>query len=55
MKQKTLERIAKDIKQLEADIEKGINVEENQKRIESLMSRMTIEEMLQLDDYIFSI
>lgn len=54
MKQKTLKKIADKIIKLENNIYKSYQVEESQKEIEKIMSSLTMEEMFQLDDYIFT-
>ena len=53
MKEKQLQKIAKKILQLEANIEKDFEVEESQQEIERIMRKLTMEEVLQLDDLIF--
>lgn len=54
MKQKTLKKLADKIIKLENNIYKSYQVEESQKEIEKIMSSLTMEEMFQLDDYIFT-
>ena len=54
MKQKTLKKLADKIKKLENNIYKSYQVEESQKEIEKIMSSLSMEEMFQLDDYIFT-
>ena len=53
MKEKQLQKTAKKILQLEANIEKDFEVEESQQEIERIMRKLTMEEVLQLDDLIF--
>lgn len=53
MKEKQLQKIAKKILQLEANIEKDFEVEKSQQEIERIMRKLTMEEVLQLDDLIF--
>jgi hypothetical protein len=53
MKEKQLKKIAKEIKQLEANIEKAYQVEESQAKIEKLMRGLSVQDMLELDDIIF--
>lgn len=54
MKQKTLKKLADKIIKLENNIYKSYQVEESQKEIEKIMSSLSMEEMFQLDDYIFT-
>lgn len=54
MKQKTLKKLADKIIKLENNIYKSYQVEKSQKEIEKIMSSLTMEEMFQLDDYIFT-
>lgn len=53
MKEKQLQKTAKKILQLEANIEKDFEVEKSQQEIERIMRKLTMEEVLQLDDLIF--
>lgn len=53
MKEKQLQKTAKKILQLEANIEKDFEVEGSQQEIERIMRKLTMEEVLQLDDLIF--
>ncbi len=53
MKEKQLKKIAKQIKQLEANIEKAYEVEESQRKIEQLMRGLSVKDMLELDDMLF--
>lgn len=53
MKEKQLKKLAKEIKQLEANIEKSYQVEESQAKIDKIMRGLTVQEMLELDDIIF--
>ena len=53
MKEKQLKKLAKEIKQLEANIEKSYQVEESQTKIDKIMRGLTVQEMLELDDIIF--
>lgn len=53
MKEKQLKKIAKQIKQLEANIEKVYEVEESQRKIEQLMRGLSVKDMLELDDMLF--
>lgn len=53
MKEKQLQKTAKKILQLEANIEKDFEVEESQQEIERIMRKLTMEEVIQLDDLIF--
>lgn len=53
MKEKQLKKIAKQIKQLEANIEKAYEVEESQRKIEQLMRELSVKDMLELDDMLF--
>lgn len=54
MKQKTLKKLADKIMKLENNIYKAYEVEESQKEIEKIMASLSMEEMFQLDDYIFT-
>ena len=54
MKEKQLQKIADKILQLEANIEKDFEVEKSQHEIEKIMSKLSMEDMLELDDLIFS-
>lgn len=54
MKQKTLKKLADRIMKLENNIYKAYEVEESQKEIEKIMASLSMEEMIQLDDYIFT-
>lgn len=54
MKEKQLQKIADKILQLEANIEKDFEVEKSQNEIEKIMSKLSMEDMLELDDLIFS-
>lgn len=54
MKQKTLKKLADRIMKLENNIYKAYEVEESQKEIEKIMASLSMEEMFQLDDYIFT-
>lgn len=53
MKEKQLQKIANKILQLEANIDKDFEVEKSQQEIEKIMRKLSIEEVLQLDDLIF--
>lgn len=53
MKEKQLKKLAKEIKQLEANIEKSYQVEESKAKIDKIMRGLTVQEMLELDDIIF--
>lgn len=53
MKEKQLLKIANRIKQLEANIDKSYEVEESRQEIERIMSKLTMAEILLLDDLLF--
>lgn len=52
MKKKTIKKLAQQIWDLEQDLQKGINVQSAQNKIEEIMSTLSFEEVLELDDYI---
>lgn len=52
MKKKTIKKLAQQIWDLEQDLQKGINVQSAQNKIEKIMSTLSFEEVLELDDYI---
>lgn len=52
MKKKTIKKLAQQIWDLEQDLRKGINVQSAQNKIEEIMSTLSFEEVLELDDYI---
>lgn len=49
---KELRRVAKSIAALEKEISLGNNVKENQNKIQLYMSRLSLEDMLWVDEYI---
>lgn len=53
MKEKQLLKTANRIKQLEANIDKSYKVEESRQEIERIMSKLTMAEILLLDDLLF--
>lgn len=53
-KHKRIKEIAEKILTLEHEIDKDRNVESNKKKIEILMNSLSIEDMLEVDDYIFT-
>ena len=56
MKDKQKQRIkilAQKIADLESEIRLGENVQENQKKIENIVSSLSFEDMIRIDDYIF--
>lgn len=53
MKQKKLKKIAIEIAALERQCEKGIDVAINEQKITNIMSNLTLDEMIEVDDYIF--
>lgn len=53
MKQKTLKKIATEIATLERQCEKGIDVAINENKITQIMMSLTLDEMIEVDDYIF--
>ena len=52
---KKIKRIAEQILELERDLQKGKNVEENQAKLEKIANSLSIEEMIIIDDYIDTI
>lgn len=52
MKDKEIKCLSEQIVALEKEMRLGKNVKENQDKIENIMSTLSIEEMLQIDDYI---
>lgn len=50
--QKRLEKIARRILNLQLEINKGRNVEENEEEIQRLSEDLSIEDMLWIDEYI---
>lgn len=53
MKQKKLKKIATEIATLERQCEKGIDVAINEDKITQIMMSLTLDEMMEVDDYIF--
>ena len=53
MKKKTLKKIATQIAQLERQIEKGNDVAINEQKITEIMMSLSLDEMMEVDDYIF--
>lgn len=53
MKKKTLKKIATEIATLEREIQLNINVDCNEQKIIEIMSSLTLDEMIEIDDYIF--
>ena len=53
MKQKKLKKIAIEIATLERQCEKGIDVAINENKITQIMMSLTLDEMIEVDDYIF--
>ena len=49
MDKQKIKRIAKEISQLEKECEQGINISENIKRMETLMSELPFDELLELN------
>lgn len=49
---KRIKRIAQKIVNLEEELQLGKNVKENQQKIEDIMSSLSVEDMLQIDEYI---
>lgn len=49
---KRIKRIAQKIVNLEEGLQLGKNVKENQQKIEDIMSSLSVEDMLQIDEYI---
>lgn len=49
---KRIKRIAQKIVNLEKELQLGKNVKENQQKIEDIMSSLSVEDMLQIDEYI---
>jgi len=54
MKEKKIKKLAQEIWALEQEMELGRNVQENKEKMYILMSALSLEELVQLDDYIFS-
>lgn len=52
---KKIKRIAEQILELERDLQRGKNVEENQAKLEKIANSLSIEEMIIIDDYIDTI
>lgn len=53
MKKKTLKKIATEIATLERELQLNINVDYNEQKIVEIMSSLTLDEMIEIDDYIF--
>ena len=53
MKQKKLKKIATEIATLERQCEKGIDVAIHENKITQIMMSLTLDEMIEVDDYIF--
>ena len=49
---KRIKRIAQKIVNLEEELQLGKKVKENQQKIEDIMSSLSVEDMLQIDEYI---
>lgn len=52
MKEKKIKKIAQQILELEQNIRQGKNVQSAKQKIENIMSTLSFEEALELDEYI---
>lgn len=50
---KHIKILAQKIADLESEIRLGKDVQENQKKIENIVSSLSFEDMIRIDDYIF--
>lgn len=51
---KRIKILAQKIAKAESDMRLGKNVKENQQKIEDIMSNLSVEDMIAIDDYIYS-
>lgn len=51
---KKIQRLANEIWDLEKEIQRGNNVEENQNKIEKITNSLSIAEMIAIDEYLMS-
>lgn len=51
---KKLQRLANEIWNLEREIQRGNNVEENQNKIEKITDSLSLEDMIVIDEYLMS-
>lgn len=51
---KRIKILAQKIAKAESDMRLGKNVKENQQKIEDIMSNLSVEDMIAIDDYIHS-